>query len=105
MYHHKIIGTLVLVFAFVVFPVSSPRAANQAQEATVTGCLQAGVNTGDFVLVTDDKDKYEVQATEGIELAPHANQRVELTGMLEKTDARSVLRATALKMIASSCEP
>ena len=103
MTRHTVAGTLTLVFVFVAFGVL-PDAARQAQEVTLTGCLQAGSNSGDFVLVLDDKETYQIQAAEGVDLAPHANHRVELTGVIEKTDASPVLKTTALKMIASSCE-
>jgi hypothetical protein len=103
MTHHRIIGTLVVVLTIIAFG-GSPYAARQAQEATVTGCLQAATNAGDFVLVTDEKETYQLQAAEGVDLASHANHRVELTGIIEKTDASAVLKASALKMIANSCE-
>jgi hypothetical protein len=56
------------------------------------------------VLAGDDKQTYQIQPAEGVDLAPHANHRVELTGTTEKTETSSVLRAKALKMVATSCE-
>ena len=56
------------------------------------------------MLVVDDKQTYHIQPAEGVELAPHANHRVELTGTIEKTETNSVLNAKALKMVATSCE-
>jgi hypothetical protein len=57
------------------------------------------------VLVADDKQMCQVQPADGVELDLHANHRVELTGSVETSEARSVLKGTALKMVASSCEP
>lgn len=56
------------------------------------------------MLVADDKQTYHVQAAENVELAPHANHRVEITGTIEKGENNNVPNATALKMVESSCE-
>ena len=79
--------------------------AQQPEETTVVGCLQAGANTGEFVLVNDEKVTYEVQAAEGVEIAPHVNHRVELTGTVEKTESSMIVKAKALKMVSTSCTP
>jgi hypothetical protein len=55
-------------------------------------------------LVTDEKQTYQVQGGERVELAPHVNHRVELTGTIEKSETSALVKATALKMVASSCE-
>ena len=78
--------------------------AGQSEDSTVAGCLQAGTQDGEFVLVADDKQTYQVQAAEGVELSPHANHRVELTGTIEKSETSAVIKAKALKMVAASCE-
>jgi hypothetical protein len=102
---HASIGmAFVLVLALVACVVSGPLAAGQAQEATLAGCLQATDDSRDFKLVLDDKEAYQVQPADGVELAPHANHRVELTGTIEKTESSMLLKATALKMVATSCE-
>ena len=94
----------IVVLVIGVSVAASLQAAGQEQEATVAGCLQAGANKGEFVLVTDEKQTYQVQGGEGVELAPHVNHRVELTGTIEKSETSALVKATALKMIASSCE-
>jgi nicotinamidase-related amidase len=105
MQRNAIVGTLLVVLlASVVIGVSSLHAARQAQEVSLTGCLKAGEKDGDFVLVIDEKEKHQVQAGEGVELAPHLNHRVQITGTIEKSETTSVLKATALKMVADSCE-
>lgn len=102
---HALIGRLLmLVLAFVACGVSSPLAARQVQDSTLAGCLQAVADSGDFILVTDDKETYQVQAAEGVDLAPHANHRVELTGTIEKSELTALIKATALKMVAALCE-
>jgi hypothetical protein len=101
----QIIVTLIVpTLVFAIVPGHSRLAANQSENATVAGCLQAGANEGEFMLVADDKQTYQIQPTEGVELAPHANHRVELTGTIEKTETSSVLKANTLKMVATSCE-
>ena len=85
-----------------LFVRTSPAA--QAGEVTIAGCLQRGANDGEFMLVGDDKQTYQVQAAESVALPPHANHRVELTGTLEKNETSSILKASALKMVADSCE-
>jgi nicotinamidase-related amidase len=105
MQRNAFVGTLLTVLlAGVVIGVSSLQAARQAQEVSLTGCLKAGEKDGDFLLVIDEKEKHHVQAGEGVELAPHVNHRVQITGTIEKNETNSVLKATALKMVADSCE-
>lgn len=96
---------ILMLLSIVAFGAQTRPAAAQVEETTVAGCLQPGSNDGEFVLVADDKQTYQVQPAEGVEIAPHANHRVELTGTVEKNETSSVLKATALKMVASSCEP
>jgi hypothetical protein len=79
--------------------------AAQPEESTIAGCLQRGANEGEFILVADDKQTYQIQPADGVELAAHANHRVELTGTVEKTETNAVVKASALKMVATSCEP
>lgn len=83
----------------------SPEAGAQAEQTTVIGCLRAGANDGEFVLVTDEQVTYQVQAADDLEVASHVNHRVELTGTVEKRDAVTILKASALTMVATSCEP
>src|SRR5688500_18521558 len=71
--------------------------AAQQPETTVTGCLQAGANTGEFVLVNDEKTTYQVNAAEGVEVTPHVNHRVELMGTIEKTESSMIFKTKALK--------
>ena len=78
--------------------------AQQPEGTTVVGCLQAGANAGEFVLVNDEKTTYQVHAAEGVEVAPHLNHRVELSGTIEKTESSLIFKAKALKMVSTSCE-
>jgi hypothetical protein len=77
--------------------------AQQPEESTIAGCLQAGSNEGEFVLVNDEKTTYQVQAAEGVAVAPHVNHRVELTGTVEKTESSLIIKAKAMKMVSTSC--
>jgi hypothetical protein len=77
--------------------------AQQPEESTIAGCLQAGSNEGEFVLVNDEKTTYQVHAAEGVEVAPHVNHRVELTGTVERTETSLIIKAKALKMVSTSC--
>lgn len=105
MLRHVVVTLIVLsLFVSVSAVGRSLGAADQSDDSTVAGCLQAGLKQGEFVLVADDKQTYQLQPAEGVELAPHANHRVELTGAIEKTETTSVLKAKALKMVATSCE-
>jgi hypothetical protein len=104
-----IAGLVVLTLALggVAIAQQPPEASTQPETTTITGCLKAGTNTGQFVLVLGDGKQYQVQAAEGVEgldLAAHENHRVELTGTLDKDATDPVLKATALKMVATSCE-
>lgn len=75
--------------------------AAQTEPQTIAGCLQKADTQ--FVLVAAS-ERYQVEAGAGVELAPHVNHRVELTGTVEKSDAGAVIKATALKMVADSCQ-
>lgn len=75
----------------------------QPADTTVAGCLQAGSNEGEFVLVIDEKTRYQVQAADGVEVAPHVNHRVELTGTVEKTESSLIMKVKTLKMVSESC--
>lgn len=79
--------------------------AQQPEETTVVGCLQTGTSNGEFVLVNDEKTTYQVHAAEGVEIAPHINHRVELTGTIEKTESGLIFKAKALRMVSTSCGP
>jgi hypothetical protein len=67
--------------------------AQQPEDTTVVGCLQAGANTGELVRVNDEKTTHQIHAAEGVEIAPHVNHRVELTGTIEKTESSMILKA------------
>jgi hypothetical protein len=77
--------------------------AQPPEETTVVGCLQANANTGEFALANDEKTTYQVHAAEGVEIAPHVNHRVELTGTIEKTESSMIFKAKTLKMVSTSC--
>lgn len=76
----------------------------RAQDPSVVGCLKSGAEATAFVLETDDQISYRVEAGDGVELSPHVNQRVEVTGSIDKTESDATLKATAIKMVAASCE-
>jgi hypothetical protein len=98
------LSVLVVVICVGLIGGASPR-AQQPEESKLAGCLQPSANEGEFVLVADDKQMYRIQAAEGVEVASHANQRVEVTGTLEKSETDAVLKVTTLKMVATSCAP
>ena len=102
--HTVSILILLTLLAGVCLIGHSVAAAGQSEDVTVAGCLQAAAKEGEFALVVDDKVTYQIQPAEGVELAPHANHRVELTGTVEKTETSSILKAKTLKMVAASCE-
>jgi hypothetical protein len=106
MKHYVQLRALFLLLSVISVVLASPpvQVTAQAEEVTIAGCLQTGADEGEFTLTADDKQTYQVQAADGVELAPHANHRVELTGSVDKSDTGAVLKATALKMMAESCE-
>jgi hypothetical protein len=104
MRRHSLKSILSSVLVFAGLAGGALVAAQQAEDSTVAGCLQPGAKDGEFVLVADDKQTYHVQPAEGVELAPHANHRVELTGTIEKSETQAVVKTKALKMVATSCE-
>lgn len=98
----------LVIVAACIAPVSmgageAQEGAQEPKETTIAGCLQAGSNEGEFVLVNDEKTTYQVQAADGVEVAPHVNHRVELTGTVEMTESSLIIKATALKMVSTAC--
>jgi hypothetical protein len=77
--------------------------APQPEETTAIGCLQAGATTGEVVLLNDEQTTYQVHAAEGVEITPHVDHRVELTGTTEQTESSRIFKAKALKMVSTSC--
>lgn len=79
-------------------------AAQDPEEVTVAGCIQAGPTEGQFLLSADDEQTYQIQAAEHVAVAAHVNHRVQLTGVVEKSEERAVFKASKLEMVAASCE-
>ena len=100
------IAPFIVASVFVSFThdMQTTGAATQPEEITIAGCVQAGSNEGEWLLTADDKQAYHIQAAEELSVATHLNHRVELTGIVEKSDAASVLKVRALKMLADSCD-
>lgn len=80
-----------------------PALAQAAQSTTVEGCLAQGAKDGEFAL-TAGQQRYAVVAGAGVDLSAHLNHKVQLTGTVEGSGASNVLRASAVKMIATSCD-
>ena len=71
----------------------SPEAGAQSEQTTVSGCLRAAANDGEFVLVNDEQVTYQVRAEAELDLPAHLNHRVELTGTEEKTDRATIFQS------------
>jgi hypothetical protein len=97
-------NTLIAGVAAIALLVGGGLRAQDNEPTSATGCLQAGAAAGRYVLVLDDRVKYQVEAAEDVKLADHENHRVELTGALDKSAAEPVIKTTALKMVVASCE-
>ena len=98
------LAALALTVGVAVAGQQPPEGSPQTESTTLTGYLKAGTTSGQFVLVVEDGKQYLVQAAEGVELAPHENHRIEVTGTLDKSATDPVLNVTSLKMVAASCE-
>lgn len=98
-----LVAAAMFVGQVVLHAVPAQQSAQPPEDTTIVGCLQAGANTGEFVLVNDEKATYQVHAAEGVEIAPHVNHRVELTGTIEKTESSMIFKAKGLKMVSTSC--
>ncbi len=80
-----------------------PALAQAAQSTTVEGCLARGAKDGEYA-ITAGQQRYAVVAGAGVDLSAHLNHKVQLTGTVEGSGASNVLRASAVKMIATSCD-
>lgn len=56
------------------------------------------------MLVVNERESDVVSPGEGVELVSHTSHKVEITGTVEKSETL-VLKASAVKMVADSCEP
>lgn len=72
------------------------------QSTTLEGCLRQGAKDGEFSFAAGG-DEYTVVPSSGLNLAAHLNHQVQVTGTVEKKVPTSVLRASAVKMVAASC--
>lgn len=80
-----------------------PALAQAAQSTTIEGCLAGGEKEGEFAL-TAGRQRYAVVAGAGVDLSAHLNHKVQLTGTVEGSGSSNVLKASAVKMIATSCD-
>jgi hypothetical protein len=80
-----------------------PALAQAAQSTTVEGCLAAGTKDGEFA-ITAGRQRYAVVAAAGVDLSAHLNHKVQLTGTVEGSGDSNVLKASAVKMIATTCD-
>ncbi|MGE0362403.1 MAG: hypothetical protein AB7H93_23125 [Vicinamibacterales bacterium] len=104
MTHVVLIGALAAASFGVLdrFP-QAPGGAAAAQSTTVEGCLGAGARDGEFALAAG-ADRYVVIPAAGVQLAAHLNHKVQLTGAVEKGSTGNVLRASAVKMVSTTCD-
>lgn len=106
MKHVLIVGALVGVVGLAAAPRAQqgplPSVAVSAQSTTLEGCLKKGAAEGEFAL-TAGRDTYSVTAAGGVNLSAHVDHQVQLTGMVEKGPLGAVIRASALKMVATTC--
>lgn len=80
-----------------------PALAQAAQSTTIEGCLAGGEKEGEFAL-TAGRQRYAVVPGVGVDLSAHVNHKVQLTGTVEGSGSSNVLKASAVKMIATSCD-
>lgn len=103
MTHVVLVGALAVASLGVLDRLPQAHAAAAAQATTLEGCLGAGAKDGEFVLAAG-ADRYVVIPAAGVQLAAHLNHKVQLTGAVEKGSTGSVLRASAVRMVSTSCD-
>lgn len=87
--------------------------ASQASEITVAGCIERSGETftladakapeGATGAAADVEDEYRLVAGSGVNLEPHVDHQVELTGRASDGETPS-LAVSAVKMVAATCE-
>ena len=80
-----------------------PALAQAAQSPAVEGRLARGAKDCEYAIPAGQQ-RYAVVAGAGVDLSAHLNHKVQLTGTVEGSGASNVLRASAVKMIATSCD-
>jgi hypothetical protein len=101
-------------------PGKSTQKMNNKGSQSITGCLQKGDNGGAYTLTADDGTVWHVNS-KSVDLAPHVNHTVTLTGMgVEKSKEKSTatdsgettdkskevhrLHVSKLSMVSESCQ-
>jgi len=68
---------------------AAPQMGNQQTSAvqTVTGCLQKGLETGGFFVISTDNKHWELYPDKEVSLAEHVGHTVTVTGTVPKRSA------------------
>jgi hypothetical protein len=106
MKHVLMVGALIGVVGLAAAPRAEqsplPSRAIAEQAATLEGCLKRGAADGEFTFMSG-RELYGVVAAASVNLNAHVDHQVQLTGTVEKGPMSAVIRASALKMVATTC--
>ena len=82
MFRRAILVALVLLVLAVLasYAVAQTPAGNAPAGQTITGCLQKGLESGGFYLLTTDNKHWEVYNAGNVPLGDHVGQTVTLAG-------------------------
>ncbi len=111
---------ILAIVALAIFSLAAPGIVSAQNEPdtfkhTLTGCLKKGTKTNVYSL-TDENGKMWELRSKTVQLGPHVNHKVAVTGKLPKEskgngnnssgDAtpENRLTVTSLKMVSESCE-
>jgi len=70
---------MIVILLVGLIAASMPAAAQTAQQ-TITGCLQKGLETGGFFLISSDDQHWELYPGGSVSFADHVGQTVAVTG-------------------------
>ena len=71
---------LLLLTAMVSYAVAQTPAEKAPVNQTITGCLQRGLESGGFFVLTTDNKHWEIYNAGNVPLADHVGQTVTLAG-------------------------
>jgi len=120
----KILGLVlfVLLSATLLFGASQMAGDKDAGTKTITGCLQKGVESEGFFLVSTQGKHWELYPESGVSLSEHVGHKVTVTGTVahrtadqekvsqpnEKQEMKDMkhadLTVTSVKMVSDSCK-
>lgn len=98
---------LVLAMPQLTAAGQKDQTAQKAKSVTVTGCVQAGAQAGDFTLTATDGKTYKLNSSASTPLKDHVGHKVTIKGKMMPAEAQGdsggEIQVSSLTMVSQSC--